>query len=285
MIAARVDLLVIGALTVDRFADGSSAPGGSVLHVARAGAPRGARVSVITVAGPEAEAQAGLDELRRLAIAVEATSADATATFTHREEAGRRTLGLGRRGGRLRVSGSRLLSGMAAVLLAPVAGEIAADDLAPLDPTARRVAILQGWLRSLDEGTEVRPIRLGALASPLREALARFDLLVASREDLAAESDDPAQQLDALRRAVGPGPALVVTDGADGAWLDAPGSGQAGARHLRVPWRVGSASTVGAGDILAAFLAIGSVEPAGSLAAHTESAMRTVAEILEERRA
>jgi len=31
MIAAQPDLLVIGGLTVDRFADGSSAPGGSVL--------------------------------------------------------------------------------------------------------------------------------------------------------------------------------------------------------------------------------------------------------------
>jgi sugar/nucleoside kinase (ribokinase family) len=119
---------------------------------------------------------------------------------------------------------------------------------------------------------------LAALAAPLIGALSRFDLLVASREDLAADSDDPIEQLEALRRAFGPRPALVVTDGADGAWLD-------GAGHLPVPWRVDAASTVGAGDILAAFLAIGSPEPGGTLVAHIEAAMRAVAEILEEQRA
>ena len=44
-------LLIVGGLTIDRFADGSRAPGGSVLHAGLAAAAEGAQVTTLTVAG------------------------------------------------------------------------------------------------------------------------------------------------------------------------------------------------------------------------------------------
>ena len=280
MIAAPPDLLVIGGLTVDRLPDGASAPGGSVLHIARAMAARGVRVAVITASGPEPEAQAGIEELHALASAVEAATATCTATFEHRDAAAGRQLSLERRGGRIEMAGSALLARAPAVLLAPIAGEFDTDDLPELASTPVRAAILQGWLRSLDEGAEVRPLPLAAMGQAL-DALAGFDLLVASREDLLAEADEPRAQLAALRRALGSHPELVVTDGAEGLWLDGPAAaaGAATVHHLPVPWRVDGVSSVGAGDILAAFLTIGE----GGLDDRAAAAMRIVAEILEAR--
>ena len=281
MIAAQPDLLVIGGLTVDRFADGSTAPGGSVLHIAMGAVPRGMRVAVLTVAGPEPGAQAGLAELRRLAVALESAEADATATFTHRDTAGGRRLRLECRGGRVATAGSALVAGAPAVLVAPIAGEVLGEELALLDAVPIRAAILQGWLRSLDEGAEVRPVPLDALGKAVMGALSRFDLLVASREDLAAESAAPEEQLAALRRVFGGRPVLVVTDGDAGAWLDAEPSGTV---HLPVPWRVAEVSTVGAGDILAALLTVALGDAGDKLQGRMQAAMRTVAEVLEERR-
>jgi sugar/nucleoside kinase (ribokinase family) len=278
MIAARPDLLVIGGLTVDRFAEGSSAPGGSVLHIARAAAPRGMRVAIVTVAGPEPEARAGLAELRRLAAWVDATEANATATFVHRDSAQGRRLWLEHPGGPIRVP--RLEPGTArAILVAPIAGEVAADGLAALDPAATRGAILQGFLRSTSADDEVRALPLSALHPRLVAALSEFDLLVASREDLAAEAAEPETQLLALRSRVGPGPALVVTDGVRGVWTDQG--------HLPVPRRVDGVASVGAGDIFAAFMLAGAwprPSPAGFVRQRAEEAVRAVAEVLEGRR-
>jgi len=141
MIAARPDLLVIGGLTIDRFADGSAAPGGSVLHIARAAASRGVRVAILTVAGPEPEAQAALAELRQLVVDVEAGDADATATFSHHDTAQGRRLALERRGGRVAIAGSALLASADAVLVAPVAGEVSAAELTTLVSVPVRAAI------------------------------------------------------------------------------------------------------------------------------------------------
>ena len=278
MIAARPDLLVIGGLTIDRFADGSSAPGGSVLHAARAAVSRGVRVTVLTVAGPELDAQAGLRKLHGLAVAVESADARATATFLHHDTADGRRLELERRGGRVEIAGSALVAGADAVLVAPVAGDVATEELSLLASVPVRAAILQGWLRSLDEGADVRPLPIQALGAAAIDALGRFDLLVASREDLLAESVDPREQLGALRRAVGAGPALFVTDGTNGLWLD----DRTATLHLPVPRLVDADSTVGAGDILAAFLAVG--DPAVTMERRARDAMRIVAEVLGERR-
>ena len=46
-------LLIVGGLTVDRFADGSRAPGGSVLHSGVAAIAERAELTILTVAGDE----------------------------------------------------------------------------------------------------------------------------------------------------------------------------------------------------------------------------------------
>jgi sugar/nucleoside kinase (ribokinase family) len=279
MIAARPDLLVIGALTIDRFADGSSSPGGSVMHVARAAAAaRGVRLAVITVAGPEPAAQLGLDELRGLAALVERTAADSTATFIHRDSLGGRRLWLERRGGSIRLADLHLHDTPQAVLLAPIADEVADEDLARLGPGPTRAAILQGYLRWVAADGEVRPLPLPALDPRLVAALSQFDLLVASREDLLGEAMKPSDQLAALRRLVGPRPALVVTDGVNGVWTE---SG-----HLPAPRVVEGVPNVGAGDIFAAFMLAEPWPrpvPGDFLRQRAESAMLAVAEVLEER--
>ena len=60
------DLLIVGGLTIDRFPDGTSAPGGSVIHAGRAAAADGARLTILTVAGDEPEAAIGLRQLAEL---------------------------------------------------------------------------------------------------------------------------------------------------------------------------------------------------------------------------
>jgi sugar/nucleoside kinase (ribokinase family) len=277
MIAARSDLLVIGALTIDRFGDGSSSPGGSVMHIARAAAARGMRVAIITVAGPEPQAEAGLDELRGLAARVELTAAEATATFVHQDGADARRLWLERRGGSIRLSEPTATTPQA-ILVAPIADEVAPEDLARLGPGLVRAAILQGYLRSVAPDGEIRPIPLSVLDRRLVAALSHYDLLVASREDLLGEAAEPSDQLVALRGVVGPRPALVVTDGVRGVFTEGG--------HLSAPRVVAGVRSVGAGDIFAAFMLADPWPrpvPIGFLRERAESAMLAVAEILEER--
>ncbi len=278
MIAARPDLLVIGAVTVDRFADGSSAPGGSVLHIARAAAQTGMRAAVITVAGPEHDARAGMEKLRSLAASVESTLAETTATFIHQESSGGRRLSLERGGGQIRLAKADSLGLPRAILLAPVVDEVPTEEIAYIPTGPIRGAILQGFLRSIAGDGEVRQLPLLSLAPGLLAALSSFDLLVASREDLAGETAEPPDQLSALRRAVGPRPALVVTDGVNGAWIEDA--------HLPAPRVVAGVSSVGAGDIFAALMlaeAWPRPAPAGFLRERVEAAMLAVAEVLEER--
>jgi len=277
MIAAPPDLLVIGGLTIDRFADGSSAPGGSVLHIARAAGARGVRVSVVTAAGPEPEARAGIDELGPVTASVE--WADATATFVHRDSPDGRVLWLASAGGPISM-GQVDVRDAPAILAAPIADEVAADDLQRLGAASTRGAILQGFLRSFAADGEVRPLPLASLAPELVATLSRFDLLVASREDLRGEATEPLEQLTAVRRHFGARPELVVTDGVAGVWMER--------EHLPVPWRVDGVPSVGAGDVFAAFMLAGGwpmPAPAGLARQRAEEAMRVVAEVLEERRA
>ena len=280
MIAARSDLLVIGGLTVDRFAGGSSAPGGSVLHIARAAALRGLRVAVTTVAGPEPEARAGLEELRSLTTRLDLSNATATVTFVHRESPEGRRLWLAERGGQIRFPETGLPDVAQAVLVAPIGDEMATRDIARLDAVRTRAAILQGFFRLFRADGEVQPMPLSRLPPGLAAALSRFDLLVASREDLAGEAAEAPDQLAALRRTVGPAPALVVTDGARGVWIEG--------EQIPVPRLVEGVPSIGAGDVFAAFmLAGGWPKPVGAafLRDRARDAMMIVADVLEERRA
>ena len=243
----RVDLLVVGALTIDRFADGTTAAGGSVLHAARAAAANGYAVGAVTVAGPEPEAAIALRELGGLGH-IHAERVERTLRFEHRETAHGRVLILEAPVLPLACPARALLP--VAVLHAPVAGEFGAGLAGQQYAAAYRAAILQGWLRALEPGHPVDALPLSAMSDALVSVLSAFNVLVASSEDLAAVAADPADQLDALRARFGSTPRLVVTDGAAGAWLDDGGS-----RTRIVPRvTVRAAHTVGAGDAFAALI-------------------------------
>jgi sugar/nucleoside kinase (ribokinase family) len=247
-----------------------------VLHIARATSSRGLRLGVITVAGPEPEARAGLDELRRVAASVYWTDADATLTFMHREAAAGRRLTLERTGHRVQLDDPDLVSRARAVLVAPLMGEVGANEIALLAGDRPSGAILQGFLRLAGGDGGVRPLPLAALDPRLVDALGRLDLLVASREDLAADDSGPRDQLAALRSRFGAKPELVLTDGVHGVWTET--------EHLPVPRTVRGVSTVGAGDVLAAFMTAWSTDPARNFTGRARDAMRVVADALEGRR-
>jgi sugar/nucleoside kinase (ribokinase family) len=248
---SRLDLLVVGGLTVDRFPDGSAAAGGSALHAALAAAEAGARVGVVTTAGPEPEAEAGLSRLARRAWVV-ATPARSSIVYEHEEASGVRRLVL--------VAAGQPIAALpraatAAVLFAPVAGEVGAALLRRRPAGATAAAILQGWLRSLEPGRAVEPLGPAAIRSEVLDAFHGFDLLVASREDLVAVGTDPARQLDAVRSAVGAAATVVLTDASRGAWVELGGGSRPARRwHEPVPRVVDTARSVGAGDMLAALL-------------------------------
>jgi sugar/nucleoside kinase (ribokinase family) len=273
MIAARPDLLIVGGLTVDHLADGSIAPGGSVLHAARAVAAAGWRVSTVTAAGSEAAARAGLGELAATG-PMRARRVRHSISFAIEEADGWRRLVTESVGSAVSATDVRATADdAAAVLLAPVAGEISAAVLLASAAAPVRVAALQGWLRELSPGQQVQPRPLSALGATLSGALAAMDLLVASDEDLAAIGADPDHRLDALRAQFGPRPLLVVTTGERGVLLDDPADGR---RHLAAGERVEGVSTIGAGDALAGLLAAGLGARMRPLAALTAAQAGTV---------
>lgn len=286
-----LDLLVVGGLTIDRFANGVDEPGGSVLHIARALAGRSTRLGVITAAGMEPVARDGVSELERRCAAVQVTTVEGTITYRHREAGGARRLWLEHSGGVLPpLSATANRSAPRSVLFAPIADEVATGWLAGWSDRSATGAILQGWLRGADHTGEVRARPVGALREDLRAALRSIDLLVASEQDMAADGENPRAKLGALRLAVGPTPTLVLTCGIDGVWISGP---QTSAHredpwHVSVPWRVDDVPTVGAGDIFAAAMLAGgwADRPTrASLDRIAAAAMQTVAEHLEKRHA
>jgi sugar/nucleoside kinase (ribokinase family) len=133
----------------------------------------------------------------------------------------------------------------------------------------------------------VQQLPLDGLPAALLADLATLDLLVASSEDLVAVAAEPAAQLAAVRDAVGSHPALVVTDGERGAWLDAASGRATGQWHVPVPRFVDNVSSVGAGDAFAALILLPAwpaIADRGFLGGRAERAMRGVAEMLEGRR-
>jgi sugar/nucleoside kinase (ribokinase family) len=205
-------------------------------------------VGIITAAGDEPEARAGLHELRGLAT-TEVQPAARSITFRHAESEGLRILTLLERGSPLRAPARTVAA--RGVLYAPVAAELGAELGIQVDGAARSSATLQGWLRSLDRDRPVTAVGLDAIPPALVERLGALDLLVASEEDLVAVAADPTTQLAALRATFGPHATLALTLGADGAMIDAPGE----LLLVVVPKRVISgARMTGAGDAFAAVL-------------------------------
>ena len=249
-------LLIAGGLTIDHFADGTRAPGGSVLHAGLAAVTEGAELTVLTVAGDEPEAADGLARLEDLGTVLRRPAA-ATTTYAHREVDGVRLLTLEAASEPVDPT---MLAGREpfdVALLAPIA-----DELPPRVVTALRevasprctVFLIQGWLRRLDLRQTVGALASDEVPAELWSAFATADAIVVSTEDLGADPGDPFTQAAALRARLGPRPVLVLTMGVEGYLLDDPAADRVIAsvpRHV-----VRGVPAVGAGDTFGAALAI-----------------------------
>ncbi len=277
------ELLIVGGLTVDRFGGGRRAPGGSVLHAGLAAHAEGARVTTLTVAGPEPEAEDGVRRLSELGRVIH-QRAPASTTYRHEEVDGRRVLVYERAGARIDPARTDGLGTPDVALMAPIADELPAAGLAALRDRLRprrTVLLIQGWLRRLQLGEAVHPLPLDEVPSSLWEAFADADALVVSTEDLAEVPTDPFGQAAALRSRIGPRPLLVVTLGERGYLLDDPAADRV---QASVPRRVvEDVPLVGAGDTFGAALAaaLARGEPASKAA---EAASERVIRVLERRR-
>jgi sugar/nucleoside kinase (ribokinase family) len=239
-------LLIVGGLTIDRFADGSAAPGGAVIHAGRAAAGDRVPLTILTVAGDEPEAADGLAQLAELGDLIH-QRAPSTITYGHAEVDGRRELTFLR--GAAPIAPTTLADPPDVALLAPIADELPASAIVAVRDAARprvTVLLLQGWLRSLRIGEPVRPKGLDELPAATWEAFGTADAIVVSTEDLADDHGDRIDGTARLRERLGPRPVIVLTLGAGGFLLDDP----AAERAVRsAPGRVvEGVSTVGAGD-------------------------------------
>lgn len=277
------DTLIVGGLTIDRFTDGSEAPGGSVLHAGLAARSEGARLTTLTVAGDEPAARVGLARLAELGRLAH-QPVPSTTVYRHEERDGMRVLIFEARTAPIADGG---LSGLArpdVALVAPIADEVSpslVDALrAELRP-GRLVMLIQGWLRRLVEGEEVTPLALDELSPAQAGAIADADVIVVSTEDLVEAPGDPFAQAAALRRRAGSKPILVITLGTEGYLLDDPAWDRVIAS---VPRRVVSGvSAIGAGDTFGAGLAVNLGRGVAPVAA-ADLATERVISVLEGRR-
>lgn len=276
-------LLIVGGLTIDRFADGTRAPGGSVLHSGVAAIAEGANLGVLTVAGAEPEARAGLARLEAMGT-VHCQPSAATTTYRHEEADGRRVLVYEAGGERIDPDGATNLPAADVVLFAPIADELAPTAIGQVSatqPTALTVLLIQGWLRSLEVGHPVRPVRLDEVPPSTWTAFGDADAVVVSNEDFSLDTDDAFAQSAAIRERIGPGALLVLTLATEGYLLDDPAADRVIASVPRNV--VDGVPMVGAGDTYGAALAIHlarGAEPAKAAEAATE---RVIA-VLEARR-
>lgn len=276
-------LLIVGGLTIDRFADGSRAPGGSVLHAGLAAVAEGAQITTLTVAGDEPEATAGLERLATMG-ELHRQQSRRTTTYAHAEVDGTRVLTLECASGAIDPSLVHGLGPYDVALFAPIAGELPADAVAALRSAVRPRAtafLIQGWLRRLSTGRTVGALAIDEVSPDLWEAFSSADAVVVSTEDLAADPGSPFQQATAVRERLGPDPVLVLTLGAEGYLLDDPAADRVVAsmpRHV-----VEGVPAVGAGDTFGAALAIRLArgeEPSSA----AEGATERVIAVLESRR-
>ena len=277
------DTLIVGGLTVDRFADGSMAPGGSVLHSGLAAVAEGADLTTLTVAGDEVAARNGLDRLAGLGTLVH-QAAPATTTYRHEERDGIRVLVLEACAEPIGAALLGRLAQPAVALVAPIADEVPAALVTQLrDQLAPRLTVLliQGWLRHLVVGEEVTALPLETLSADQVAVISAADAIVVSTEDLVESTGDPFGQAALLRARFGPWPVVVVTLGTDGYLLDDPALDRVVAS---VPRRVVTGvAAVGAGDAFGAALAVGLAGGARASEAADRATERVIS-MLEARR-
>jgi sugar/nucleoside kinase (ribokinase family) len=253
---ATTDLLIVGGLTIDRFTDGTSAPGGTVIHAGSAVAADDLGHATLTVAGHEPEAAQGLARLESFG-PVTRQHAATTTTYRHGERDGRRVLVF--EAGTATIGPEALAQAPRphVALLAPIGDELPAAtvdrlraDLAP----DHNVLLIQGWLRRLVEGAEVEALPLDRVSPALWRVFSEADAVVLSTEDLAGPPADPFVQAGDLRRRIGPKPVLVLTLGTEGYVLDDPSLDRVVASVPRTV--VTGVPTIGAGDTFGAGLAV-----------------------------
>ena len=276
----RFDLLVIGALAVDRIG-GRLAPGGSVLFACEAAARIGLRVAAITVSGDEPAAQEGMARLRASATVLRQPATESV-RFLHEEIGGRRRLTLEAVAQPIEPHDLLLTSSPPAVLFAPVADEIRPALMETvLDELGGVLAggAMQGWLRELRLGHAVDPRPLGRVPGDLAHTIRRLDVLIASDEDLVLEGNDARSCLAALRSWSGRRPRLAVTMGADGAWL----ADQEEPRVVTPARRLDGIPTIGAGDIFGSVLVARLARSGDYHAAAVEATAATVEQLTARR--
>ena len=271
-----VDLLVVGGLTIDVLADSVEAAGGAARYATEGALAAGLRVALRTVAGDEPLIREVLERLGARADVLR-QHAPASIRFEHHGPDQQRRLRLVATTDPLRPPESERLPAAMAVLFAPVAEEVPTSALTDV-PAPFRAAGIQGWLREAGVDGWVVTRQLADFEPELASALRGLDLLIASHHDLGLP-DGPSALVE-LRAWVGPGPELVVTAGAHGAWLD---DGVSPAAH--VPAKiVTDRHTIGAGDAFAAVLT--ARRGAGlDLPAAAEEATLAIARYLAERTA
>jgi sugar/nucleoside kinase (ribokinase family) len=240
MSRARIPFLAIGHTARDEFPDGRWRLGGTALYGAATAAKLGAKVTLVTRAGPNERAV--LDTLcQELGIALHALPSDVTTTFAFTyDAAGHRTLRLRARAAPItRGDVGRGVGTPKAVLLASIAGELDDSLFAPWSG-AKRVLAAQGLLRSFEtDGT--------VIATPWRDyarLLPKVDAVVVSEEDHAEDS------------AWLPFTTVVVTQAERGAELHARGV----TTHVPAFAVAEVIDQTGAGDAFAASLALGLAE-------------------------
>jgi len=248
--------LIVGGLTIDRFPDGTVAPGGSVLHSGLAAASEDATLTTLTVAGDEPAARLGLERLAALGdVACQPTAT--TTGYRHEERDGIRVLVLEARTEPIGVERLRNIRRPEVALVAPIADEVPASLVARLRAEVvpgRTVLLIQGWLRRLVVGEEVTALPLGVLTTDQLGMIREADAVVVSTEDLVESPGDPFAQAAELRRRAGARPILLVTLGTEGYLLDDPALDRVVAS---VPRRiVTGVPVVGAGDTFGASLAV-----------------------------
>ena len=277
------EMLIVGGLTIDRFTDGSLAPGGSVLHAGLATRAEDARLTTLTVAGDEPAARDGLARLRELG-SLAHQQASRTTFYRHDERDGVRVLVLEARAEPIQPAGLAGLERPDVALVAPIADEVTpslVDALCAQLSPGRVVLLIQGWLRRLVEGEEVQALALDTLAADQLRVIAAADAIVVSTEDLVEAPGDAFVQAAELRLRAGSKPIVVVTLGTEGYLLDDPTRDRVVAS---VPRRVVTGvSAVGAGDTFGAALAVNLARGASPIAA-ADAATDRVISVLEQRR-
>jgi sugar/nucleoside kinase (ribokinase family) len=274
----------VGGLTIDRFADGTSSPGGTVIHAGSAVAADADGLANLTVAGGEPEAAAGLARLASFGRVV-SQDAPSTTTYRHGEREGRRVLTFECGTAPLAADTVERCRRPHVALLAPIGDELPPTTVSHLRSAlhpAITVMLIQGWLRRLVPGEEVAALALDELGEDLWRQFALADAIVLSTEDLAGPPTDPFVQAADLRRRLGPQPVLVLTLGTEGYLLDDPSLERVIATVPRTV--VGDVPTVGAGDTFGAALAL-HLGRGREASAAAQAAAERVISVFESRRA